>query len=105
MDEKTRRGESGTGGTPSEHRGEDPRRAEVHAPKKPTHEKDQGFNESHGYPPGHGGPTGPGDTPATGDAEAHDEPRRGEGKSDRADDDAHDASRRSQADTHPDSRV
>ena len=79
MNDKTRRGESGDGRAPP--------RTPIHAPKKPTHEKDQGFNESHGYPPGHGGPTGPGDTPATGDA------------------DAHDASRRSQADTHPDSRV
>lgn len=81
---------------PTEHRGEDPERASdadgtgarapAAAPKQPTHERDQGFNESHGYSPGHGGPTGPGDAPAK-DA-----------------DDAHDASRRSRPDSHPDSR-
>ena len=95
MDEKARRG--------------DPGRAAVHPPKKPTHEKDQGFNESHGWPPGHGGPTGPGDEPATegaaGEADAHDTSRRDGGAGERTENDAHDAGRRSQADTHPDSRA
>jgi hypothetical protein len=85
---------------------EKPRPPPVHAPKKPTHEKDQGFNESHGWPPGHGGPTGPGDEPATEGAEgdAHDTSRRGGGSSERTENDAHDTGRRSRADTHPDSR-
>ena len=94
MDDKTRRVESGSGEPIPEHRGEDPRRAKVHAPKKPTHEKDQGFNESHGWPPGHGGPTGPGDEPATETAESGVD-----------ENDAHDASRRSRSDPHPDSRT
>src|SRR5262249_12909942 len=60
---------------------EKPRRPPVPAPKKPTHEKDQGFNESHGWPPGHGGPTGPGDEPAAEEAggDAHDTSRGGGG--------------------------
>jgi len=79
-----------------------PRRAAVHPPKKPTHEKDQGFNESHGWSPGHGGPTGPGDEPANDDA--HDTSKLG-GTNERREDDAHDTGRRSSSDTHPDSRA
>jgi hypothetical protein len=78
----------------------DPRRARVHAPKKPTHEKDQGFNESHGWAPGHGGPTGPGDEPATEDA-TESQPSTEPGH----EDESHDTSRRPRSDSHPDSRT
>ena len=103
------RGESGKG-HPAAHRGEAPARAaggrsgddalgtdsrgsdaevpiDPQPPKTKGHEKDQGFNESHGYPAGHGGPTSPGDAPGGAPSP-----------------DAHDASRKTTRESHPDDR-